>query len=243
MCRGCNGQGTQWREGEAQPCEACNGSGYDTKESVEWYIAEPIRDELAGSDAVFNAAGHEDEDELVLGSGRPFVVEIKEPHRRPADVAVLADAIAGASQEVVTVDGLAPADRGIVERLTQTTVRQTYRLTVKFSSPIAADDFVDAVTALDSVSVRQRIDRDDRITEQIRTPAGVRGKLQSETRAAVDVISTDGLDLEALMVGGAERSDPNLADLLGTAVTVESIAIVAVEGAEELLGPSESSGA
>ena len=70
------------------------------------------------------------------------------------------------------------------------------------------------------------------MAEQIRTTGHVTGDIQEETAATVEVESTDGIDLRALMEGGTERSDPNLADLLDTEVSVNSMAVIAVEGVD-----------
>lgn len=235
VCRVCNGQGTQWREGAAQPCEACDGSGYDTKDSVEWYITEPIKAAMDGSETVFNAAGREDDEVLVRGDGRPFVVEVKEPRTRPPDLERLEDEIATSSDDAIAVEGLAEASRELVEHLSQAAVRETYRLEVAFSTGVSETAFTEAMDALDSASVRQRIERGERVTEQLRTMGNVSGELTAEEAATVNIESTEGVDLQALMVGGADRSDPNLADLLDTEVTVETIAVVDIEGEDEPL--------
>ncbi len=233
VCRVCNGRGTEWREGEAQPCEHCGGSGYDTKESIEWYVTEAIQATMDGSDTVFNAAGREDQDVLVRGEGRPFVVEIKKPRTRPADLSAIKDDVRATSDGAIEVEGLSPASRDLVAHLTQTTIAETYRLELTFGTRVDQASFEAALDSLDSASVRQRIEHDGRVSEQIRSVDGLRGELQSETTATVEIYSTDGLDLEALMVGDADRSDPNLASLLETAVTVDSIAVIDVEGEEE----------
>ena len=51
-------------------------------ESVEELLSEPILEATNGWQAKFHGAGREDIDVLMLGSGRPFVLEIKEPKIR-----------------------------------------------------------------------------------------------------------------------------------------------------------------
>lgn len=235
ICRACNGEGSEWREGEAMPCEACDGSGYDTKESVEWYIAESIRTAMEGDEAVFNAAGGEGASVLVRGEGRPFVVEVKAPRNRPADTEAIRDAIHTASDGAIAVDGLAWASRDLVEHLTQTAITETYRFEVSFADPVAESTFEAAVETLDGGSIRQRVERGDRVADLIKRLGAVDGELTDDRRGAIELESTKEIDLEAVMVGGADRSEPNLADLLGTAVTCESVAVVAVEGDDDPL--------
>ena len=54
--------------------------------SVEELISEHILKATNGYEAKFHGAGREDIDVLMLGSGRPFVLEIKEPKIRKIDL-------------------------------------------------------------------------------------------------------------------------------------------------------------
>lgn len=239
ICRVCNGKGTEWREGEAMACEACDGSGYDTRESMEWYITQPIKIAMDGTEAIFNTAGQEDDDVLVLGEGRPFVVEVKEARTRPLDTKEIQEEINTASDQIITVDGLAKASRDLVEYLTQTPVHETYQLELSFADAVSSEDFTEAIDALDAASVRQTLERGDQVTEQVRKLGWVSGKHIGQTTATVELGATKGIDFEALMVGDTDRSNPNLADLVGTDVTVESIAVVSIEGEVATLDMSE----
>ena len=84
-CRECNGTGYQG----SQACDHCDGSGYLYDRSVEQLVAPVVRDVMDGTEALFHGAGREDVDARMLGEGRPFVVEVKEPHERFPDVAAL----------------------------------------------------------------------------------------------------------------------------------------------------------
>ncbi len=66
-CGKCNGKG----------CEECNFTGKQYAESVEELLSEHILEATNGWQAKFHGAGREDIDVLMLGSGRPFVLEIK----------------------------------------------------------------------------------------------------------------------------------------------------------------------
>ena len=72
---------TKWPCGKCKGkgCEECNFTGKQYRESVEELLSEPILEATNGWQAKFHGAGREDIDVLMLGSGRPFVLEIKEP--------------------------------------------------------------------------------------------------------------------------------------------------------------------
>src|SRR5207247_6190230 len=77
--------------------------------SVEEVIANEVLRESGGTGHALHGMGREDVDARMLGRGRPFIIEIKEPRRRHFD---LGGAIAGINASgMVAVDGLAP-DRG-----------------------------------------------------------------------------------------------------------------------------------
>ena len=78
-CSKCRGKG----------CEECNFTGKQYPESVEELISEPILKATNGYQAAFHGAGREDIDVLMLGEGRPFVLEIKEPKIRNINLNLL----------------------------------------------------------------------------------------------------------------------------------------------------------
>ena len=78
-CRKCRGKG----------CEGCNFTGKMYLETVEELISEPAHKMSHSKESKFHGAGREDIDVRMLGTGRPFVLEIKEPHRRVLDLDIL----------------------------------------------------------------------------------------------------------------------------------------------------------
>ncbi len=71
-CNNCHGRG----------CKTCHLHGITEFNSVEGVISQFIFEHFGGSTAKFTWIGGEDDSSLVLGSGRPFFVKIKNPSRR-----------------------------------------------------------------------------------------------------------------------------------------------------------------
>ena len=83
FCKICYGKG----------CKKCNYSGKLYTTSVEEIIAEKFLEKTKGEDESFHGCGREDVDVRMLGNGRPFVLEIKNPKKRKLDFKQLEEEI------------------------------------------------------------------------------------------------------------------------------------------------------
>lgn len=236
LCRECHGSVTT---DAGDQCENCDGTGYVSNVSVERYITDPIQDQMDPSETIFNSAGREDDDLRMQGSGRPFVVEVKKPRRRPPDLEALQEAIAEASDGAVEVEGLTPADSDMVGHLSGADVVQTYRLTLSLEDAVDEAALDDAVAKLDGARVKQQVERDGRPTDMFRRIGGVTGELIAPDEVEIEVGSPGDVDLELLAHGGDGESDPNLAELLETEIEVTALAVVAVAGEDEPIEKEE----
>ena len=144
----------------------------------------------------------------MLGSGRPFVLEVKNPRRRTADLAELRAQVN--DSEKVEVEALAFATHETVARVKELDATKTYRATVEFDDAVADDEFAAALSDLDGVAVDQRtpnrVDhrRADRVRE--RRVLSVDGRLEDGLTAVVDVHGEGGLYIKELMSGEIGRA-------------------------------------
>jgi tRNA pseudouridine synthase 10 len=72
LCKSCMGKG----------CVLCNYSGKQYKTSVEELISPAFVVESKATDSKFHGAGREDIDVKMLGKGRPFIIELRNPQTR-----------------------------------------------------------------------------------------------------------------------------------------------------------------
>lgn len=100
-CSACRGKG----------CDECGGTGRRYPDSISEYIGEPTQKMLQGTRFKVHAAGREDVDVLMLGDGRPFVVEISEPKIRTPDLKKLQKKVNKHARKKVEVDNLAITSR------------------------------------------------------------------------------------------------------------------------------------
>ena len=228
-CRECHGSGTVGGE----PCDHCGGSGYLYEHSVEQYVAPHVQEAMDGTDALFHGAGREDVDALMLGTGRPFVVEVKHPYKRFPDLEGLEAEINEAAEGAVEVEGLRYATHEMVERVKELEANKTYRAEIEFEGDIAPEALADALGALEGATIEQRTP--DRVSHRradlvrTRTVHAIAGDLEDDRHATIEVEGAGGLYIKELLHGDDGRTDPNLAALLGVEVTVTALDVIAVE--------------
>ena len=207
-CRECKGSGRQG----ADPCDHCGGSGYLYDDSVEEYTAPVVEDVMDGTEATFHGAGREDVDALMLGTGRPFVVE---------------------------VEGLRLATYDTVERVKEHDAAKRYRATVTFDAGVDADALADAVGELEEGTVEQytpnRVDHRRASMTRERDVYEATAELEDgdPRRAAVEIHGEGGLYIKELISGDEGRTEPSLAGLLGVGAAVTALDVLAVEGEDE----------
>jgi len=232
-CRECDGSGRQG----SQPCDHCGGSGYLYDRSVEGLTAPLVEDVMDGVDATFHGAGREDVDARMLGTGRPFVVEVKEPRRRDIGVARLESDINAFADGAVEVEGLRRATYEMVERVKRLDASKTYRAAVEFDDPVDADALADAVAELDGATVEQytpqRVDHRRANLTRTREVYDISGELDDPTHATVEIHGAGGLYVKELVSGDDGRTEPSLAGLLGVGARVTALDVLAVEGEDE----------
>jgi tRNA pseudouridine synthase 10 len=137
-CRACRGR--------AEGCESCGGTGLQYPDSVQDLIGEPIKEALDADDTSFHGMGREDIDVRCLGSGRPFVLEVKRPSKRDHSLDDLVARVNENSSGKVEVDGLSWCDRSKVRKVKESRSEKTY--TIRFR----ADDLADEETVTSAIS-------------------------------------------------------------------------------------------
>jgi tRNA pseudouridine synthase 10 len=257
-CRACGASGKQLAAGGGEePCDHCGGSGYMYPTSVEESVAPAVREVMGGEAAVFHGAGREDVDARMLGTGRPFVVEVKAPRERAPDVGAVAEQVEAG--DVVAVEDLAPATHDMVERVKELDASKTYRAAVTFGEPVDGDALDGALTHLDGATVSQhtpeRVDHRRASKDRTREVYAADGCLvgpdapalpadadwdlphgeapPESTRAILEFHTEGGLYVKELVSGDGDRTDPSLADLLGVHAEVTALDVLAVEGEDQ----------
>ena len=219
-CRACQGKG----------CDRCGSLGKMYPTSVEEILAAAVMEQAGGSGHALHGMGREDVDARMLGRGRPFLVEIKEPRRRGVDPARVAATVNASGQ--VEVDGLRAATAEEVPRLKDERAEKTYRALVALDAPVDESKLLKALSNLVAGPIAQR------------TPTRVshrRADRRRERRVrSCDIIRRDGPLVELairaeagtyvkeFLHGDGGRTTPSLAELLGIGCTVRELDVLDV---------------
>jgi tRNA pseudouridine synthase 10 len=223
-CRKCKGRG----------CERCNFTGKQYQESVDELIRGPVIEAFQAIDTAFHGSGREDIDALMLGNGRPFVVEAKSPERRSTDLEALMRNINEKAAGKVEVRELSFTGKDMIETLKSSKADKTYKLKVTFKEPVSEEKLKSSLEALNGVEISQQTPR--RVVHRRADLVRKRhvndiklDELTDEGYAYITVNCEGGLYVKELVSGDEGRTKPNLSELLGIPALVEDLDVVNVD--------------
>ena len=222
-CRNCGGKG----------CEKCNFTGKQYLESVDELIRDPVIMAAQCADTKFHGAGREDIDALMLGSGRPFVVEAVNPLRRSIDLEKLEQDINDCAVGKVEVKGLNFVSRGVIETLKTSKADKVYNLKVTFKEPIPEERLKSSLDKLNGAEISQRTPQrvSHRRADLVRKRRVHSIELSALTDgcASITVNCESGLYVKELISGDDGRTEPSLTGLIGTQAKVMELDVVNVD--------------
>jgi tRNA pseudouridine synthase 10 len=187
--------------------------------------------------AVLHGAGREDIDARMIGTGRPFIMELVAPKIRSAGLKDLEQAINAAAEGRVSVELSRRADRAEVESIKSAKEHKKYRILVEVDGLLSTDEFQNALSALSGATIRQRTPervahrRADKIRE--RTVIGIDLAGVEDGKYVVEVIGESGLYIKELISGDGGRTTPSLTEILKKPARVTSLDVVFVGSPDE----------
>jgi tRNA pseudouridine synthase 10 len=209
FCSDCRGRG----------CEKCGGTGKLYPESVEELSSKALLEATQGEEAFLHASGREDIDARMLGSGRPFVIEVSKPKKRFVDLTYIETQINAGAVGKVEVSGLRFTTKDVVRRLKNgENAQKEYSLLAEFENELSDQDLHMIEEKLSGVCIKQQTPlrvlhrRADLIREKYIYQVKV--KKVSLKRALLEIRCQGGLYVKELVSGDEGRTVPNVSDLL-----------------------------
>ncbi len=206
-CRKCKGKG----------CQYCNYSGKLYMESVEELISPQIIKEFKGTESKFHGAGREDIDVRMLGNGRPFVVEIKEPQKRTLNLKELESKINSYAAGKVEVSDLklVGKERRSQIKTSSTSTYKVYRAIVDLDKEASNDD-LKILSSLNVIKQRTPLRVSHRRADLIRQRRvrDLKVKKLDQERLELIIECEGGLYIKELISGDEHRTQPSVSSLL-----------------------------
>ena len=189
-------------------------------ESVEELSSKPLLEATEGEKTAFHASGREDIDARMLGTGRPFVIEVSKPKKRFVDLKEIEAKINAEAAGKVEVSRLRFTTKDVVRRLKKGEgAQKEYRLLAEFENEVSDEGLRMLEETLSGASIKQQTPlrvlhrRADLIRE--RYIYKVKVKKVSLKRALMEIRCQGGLYVKELVSGDEGRTIPNVSDLLG----------------------------
>ncbi len=220
-CTKCKGRG----------CEECNGTGRQYPESVEELISDHFLKLTKGREAKFHGAGREDIDVLMLGSGRPFVLEIKEPKIRNLDLAKLESEINKINEGKTAYHNL-----HVCERRRKAEIKQSSPDTYKvYQAIVKCDEAFDSekleeITKLNEIHQQTPLRVLRRRTDMVRIKhvLDLSYEIIDDVTFTMRIKTEGGLYIKELISGDEGRSQPNVSKILGVNAVCEQLDVIEV---------------
>jgi len=224
LCKICKGLG----------CKKCNYSGRIFDESVEGLISEKFLEKTNGNDESFHGAGREDIDVRMLGNGRPFILEIKNPIFRNINLKQISNEINEINQGVVEICNLRFSDRNEIIRLKKSQFKKTYCVVLKGKKSLNKEKLKKACQSLQDNTINQytplRVAH--RRANMVREKHIYKCNLKSVegSIAALTIVAESGTYIKELITGDEGRTVPSISEMIGIPCEVKELDVIDVKG-------------
>ncbi len=223
-CKKCKGRG----------CKECDGTGRKYPDSISEYVGIPTQLLLDGSKFKFHAAGREDIDVLMLGDGRPFVIEISEPKKRSPNLDQLTHDINKYADGKISVHDLEIADRSTLQKLktsAESNVKE-YRALITTQEIVSDRKLKKAEKSFKNIEIEQRTPTRvaHRRSDLIRKKRIHEVKLKKQDEILLEGFFKvqGGTYIKELISGDDGRTVPSIAQLLETPCVCKELNVMAI---------------
>jgi tRNA pseudouridine synthase 10 len=221
-CRVCKGSG----------CQHCNYTGKMYQESVEELISPLVLKSSEGSESKFHGAGREDIDVKMLGEGRPFVLEIKEPHQRNLDLIKLETKINQYAAGKVQVKNLKIVDKSRRQQIksSSTDTYKVYHATVDLNKEITNEDIelLKTLKIIEQRTPKRVVHRRADIIRK-REIRDIKTNLLNNNILELIIECQGGLYIKELISGDDHRTNPSVSSTLKTSAKCVQLDVLDVK--------------
>ncbi|TXT56507.1 MAG: tRNA pseudouridine synthase Pus10 [Candidatus Thorarchaeota archaeon] len=223
-CGRCRGRG----------CEECKGTGRRYPDSVSEYIGLPALKITKATRFKVHAAGREDIDALMLGEGRPFVLELSEPKKRDLNLVELERIINQEADGKVEVHDLEFSERSRAQHLKKDASEniKEYVAIIATEEKVSDDLLREAEKLFTEIDIEQRTPtrvahrRSDLV--RVKHIYQVRLKRDKGYKLRGSFKVQGGTYIKELISGDKGRTRPSLAEVLRTPCVCTELNVTAI---------------
>ncbi|MHA2408100.1 MAG: tRNA pseudouridine(54/55) synthase Pus10 [Candidatus Ranarchaeia archaeon] len=223
-CPKCNGAG----------CEICNGTGRMYPNSIEEFVSTPVISLYDAKGERFHAAGREDIDARMLGSGRPFVLEILSPKKRHVDLDQVQKAVNKSTKKKVEIKDLHYSSKSEARELkaNSSLSHKTYKAKISVKHPVSLEQLTELDKTLTGAILQQQTPTrvSHRRANLIRKKHiySITTRRVKKTELETILTCQGGLYVKELISGDGGRTRPSFTEILKTPAECMSLDVLDV---------------
>jgi tRNA pseudouridine synthase 10 len=202
--------------------------------SVEELIASNFLSTTKGTDESLHGCGREDIDVRMLGNGRPFVLEIKNPVKRILNLSKLEKEINDENKDFIEVNNFRYSNKEEVNRLKHAEFKKIYRIIFHGEKPINNEKLKKAVSSLRGKKISQftpsRVAH--RRANMIREKHIYNCKIEylAGNMAILTVEAESGTYIKELISGDEGKTKPNISEMIENPCKVTELDVMEIKG-------------
>ena len=199
------------------------------EESVEEFINPIILAAARGEKAVFHGHGREDIDVLMLGDGRPFVVEIVGPRVRKVNLSEITEEINKKAKGKVEVTPLRYTSGGTVKEIKRAKFDKTYKAIVELEKKIKESDLdkiYEKCLLLQRTPTRVLNRRADIVRK--RKVKEIKSKFIDDKHLELILTTEAGTYIKEFISGDEGRTEPSISSMLGISAKCKELNVLRI---------------
>jgi tRNA pseudouridine synthase 10 len=228
ICRNCLGKG----------CTKCNFSGKQYLTSVEELISPEFVNESSATDSKFHGAGREDIDVKMLGTGRPFIIELRNPQLRTLDLNKIEKKVNKINKKKVKIQNLRLSSKKEVIHMKNeaSNTKKIYRAMVEPSHKIHKKIFEEKMKKLELTFINDEIHqrtpfrvshrRADKVRKKI--IHNIKGKFVNSNLFEFTIETQGGTYIKELISGDNGRTSPSFADIFEVPLVCKELDVLEI---------------
>ena len=231
---------THWNCGNCmgKGCEQCNFTGKQYKTSVEELISPIFISESLATDSKFHGGGREDIDVRMLGDGRPFIIELRNPKIRTLNLPQIQKKVNKTNKRKVKISNLQYSSKSEVKRLKKNAeeTRKTYLAKVVSEKKINKENFKRKLTLLKTTLIDKKIKQRTPIRVSHRRADKVRekkiynidGKYRKSTLFEFIIETQGGVYIKELITGDEGRTNPSFSEIFNSPLVCKELDVLKI---------------